>query len=134
MKRRKLPSLRSLQKKADIAFAKYIRNRQDGHQGISSIDGLWCHCVTCKAFVLRSETDCGHFWKRQYLGTRYDERNCARQCRKCNRFQGGRQAEFAAYIIKTYGPEVFDEMERKHREIIKPTREWYQAVIDKYSS
>ena len=37
------------------------------------------------------------------MGTRFSYQNVAKQCKKCNRFEGGRPYEFSVAIDKRYG-------------------------------
>ena len=37
------------------------------------------------------------------MATRFDEYNCAAQCKKCNAFEQGRDTDFAQYISQQYG-------------------------------
>jgi hypothetical protein len=76
--------------------------------------------------------DAGHFWKRQHQATRYDPRNVHCQDTRCNRFRGGAEAEHASYIIREYGLEVFEELERRHIEIKKWTRDEIESMLEDY--
>ena len=105
---------------------------------LSALDGVfskWVRyshppvCVTCGAMHNRSELQAGHFWKRQHQATRFDPCNVHPQCVRCNKYRGGAEAEHAAYILRTYGKEVFDELEMRHRQIKKWTREEVESMI-----
>ena len=97
----KIPSMATVDKKA----SEYIRRKSADSNG-------YCKCVTCDKGGLFhwKDLDCGHFIKRDHLLTRYIETNMAPQCKKCNRFQGGREARFAEYIIKKDGIEEFNRL------------------------
>lgn len=92
---------------ADKWFSIYIRLRD-------SEDG-YCTCITCGAIKSWKEVDCGHWIKRQHMGTRFDERNCAAQCKKCNYFEQGRSAEHEQYIVKRYGYPIRDLLKSAER-------------------
>jgi hypothetical protein len=42
------------------------------------------------------------------------------------------EAEHAAYIIREYGLEVFEELERRHIEIKKWTRDEIESMLEDY--
>ena len=86
--------------KADKYFSLYIRLRDADENGCAK-------CCTCGAYKPVKLMDCGHFVKRQHMATRFSEMNCATQCKRCNAFEQGRDAEFAAYISKQYGVSGF---------------------------
>lgn len=125
-RKRKQPSLSSLEAKLDRIFSQYIRQR-DADQGGT------VRCVSCGRLMYWKECDAGHFVKRQHRAVRWDERNAASQCKKCNRFQGGRQDDFAAYIIRKYGQDTFDDLMAKKYQVTKHTRADLQELIEKYS-
>jgi hypothetical protein len=53
------------------------------------------------------------------MATRYDEKNCALQCAKCNTFNQGEQYLFSKAIDDIYGEGTADELERKARKLTK---------------
>lgn len=106
-------------------FSEWVRRKDADSLGMAQ-------CVTCGAVGHWTTMDAGHFWKRSHQATRYDPVNVAVQDTRCNRFRGGAEAEHAAYILKTYGKEVFDELEVRHRQIKKWTREEIESLIAHY--
>lgn len=84
---------------ADKWFSIFIRLRD------ASFGGM-VRCITCGNFKFwkSGDLDCGHYQKRGNFATRYDERNCAAQCRKCNRYHSGRDDIFAIRIDERHGP------------------------------
>jgi hypothetical protein len=44
------------------------------------------------------------------MGTRFDEKNCNAQCRRCNSFDEGNAAGYAAGLIAKYGAGIIDEL------------------------
>ena len=87
-------------------FSEYIRLRD------ATIKGEYCRCYSCNAIVHWKECDAGHYEKRQYMSLLYDERNVHSQCRKCNRFEGGRQSDYAIHLIEDYGQEILKEFSK----------------------
>ena len=61
--------------------------------------------------------DAGHYIKRQYNMTRFDERNVHCQCRACNRFKGGMMDEYAINLERDYGQGILQEFEQLKHEI-----------------
>ena len=96
----------------DRAFSKKVRER-DCPGGIGV-------CVTCKRLKPYAEMDCGHYLGRQYFATRWNEMNCAAQCRYCNRFNEGLKDKFRAALIEKHGEEAILKMEALHKTGKKP--------------
>ena len=99
----KKPTVRSLKRTADRLFSEIIRRSSINEFG-------WVFCVTCKKPDLWQNMDCGHYESRKHNNTRYDKRNCAPQCRTCNRFEEGRKYEFGKYLVEKYGEEIIEEL------------------------
>src|SRR5262245_7453313 len=102
MKKKKLPSLSSLETKLDSLLSQYIRRSAADEGGTVS-------CVTCRKLMFWKEAQCGHWVKRQHRAVRWDERNVGPQCAQCNHWKDGAQDEFSGHIIRTYGLAVHEE-------------------------
>lgn len=89
--------------KADKYFSLFIRLRDADENGLA-------RCCTCGKLIDVKYSDCGHYIKRQHMATRFDERNCACQCKRCNAFEQGRDTEFADFIEKKYGGSVLIQL------------------------
>jgi hypothetical protein len=111
--------------KADRHFSFYIRTRDTDQRGYG-------HCITCDKTVHLSEADCGHFISRGNQSVRYDERNSNLQCRKCNRFESGRQYEHGKAIDLKWGKGTADELLRKSRELCKRTQADFEEIAQHY--
>ncbi len=111
-------------KRAWTACSRYIRLRDaiaycekygiDMGQVPEDIIG---RCCTCNAVKSWSRMDAGHFKGRGLgggSGTYFDERNVNLQCKRCNAFKGGAPQEYEAFLIDKYGPEIIEELTRKH--------------------
>ena len=108
--------------KIDKVFHEYIRRRDaDNNTG-------YCTCVSCKKIIHFTESDGGHFISRKHLNTRYDEENVNAQCRKCNRFEFGRQYEYSI----TLGEDLSDELLQKSRQTMKLMEHEYQEIFETY--
>ena len=95
----------------DTVFSKYIRMK-------AATDGV-ARCVTCGIRDSWKLMDNGHYLVRGKLGTRYDERNCHVQCRKCNRLGQGMMKQYTLFMRARYGQSVIDELKAKARDPIK---------------
>lgn len=88
-----------LTKELDTVFSQYIRNSR-------SKNGI-CTCITCDREYEVKKIQCGHFMSRQYMSTRWDERNVAPQCYGCNCLQQGKQFEFSLKLGKELSEELY---------------------------
>jgi 5-methylcytosine-specific restriction endonuclease McrA len=125
-KRKKLKSFSSLENKLDRLFSIFIRKRDADEGGTVS-------CVTCRRLLHWTESDAGHFVKRQHRAVRWEPCNAAPQCKRCNRYMGGRQDDFASYLMQRYGREVFDELMSKKYLVVKHSRAELEQMIERYS-
>ena len=82
-----------------------------------------------KKYTLQKQ-DAGHFIGRQHLITRYDERNVHAQCRKCNRFEYGRQYEYSIAL----GQELSQELLQKSRGVLKLTDPEWLEIFETYKT
>lgn len=95
--------------KADKEFSLYIRRRDaDEHNGRTE-------CITCGKHEHWSEMDCGHYITRAIWATRFDPKNCAAQCRTCNRFENGKSEAFRAYLVSRWGVDSVQLLERRSK-------------------
>jgi hypothetical protein len=109
--------------KIDKVFHEYIRRRDaDNNTGN-------CDCISCGKTIHFSESDAGHFISRKYLITRYDERNVKAQCRKCNRFEYGRQYEYSIAL----GQELSQELLQTSRSMVKYTDADWQEIYKEFN-
>jgi len=109
--------------KIDKVFHEYIRRRDaDNNTGN-------CDCISCGKTIHFSESDAGHFISRKYLITRYDERNVNLQCRKCNRFEYGRQYEYSIAL----GQELSQELLQTSRSMVKYTDADWQEIYKEFN-
>ena len=117
----------NLKDKLDRIFSEYIRLRDADANG-------YCRCISCGAVHHWKEVDCGHYVNRSHMATRYDERNCNAQCRKCNRFDEGNNIGYTKGLIAKYGDKVIDELYVKKYTISKMSKAEYEILIDHYKT
>lgn len=68
-------------------------------------------CISCNEFV-KDLWDGGHYFKAElFSGLIFDERNCHKQCRKCNRYDGGNEIQYRLGLVKRFGQEFVDGLE-----------------------
>lgn len=84
-------------------FSKYIRTTRANQYGM-------CVCVTCGAVGKVKQFDAGHFVRREFLPTLFDERNVHPQCRVCNRGEYGKEEEYSFFLKMKYGPGICEEL------------------------
>jgi len=118
-------SLSSLEKKLDRVFSEYIRLRDADKGGT-------VQCVTCKKLMFWKDSHAGHFVKRQHRSLRWNELNAHPQCVACNTYQGGRQDDYAAYIIKRYGVNAFNKLVEMKYQIAKFSRADLMEMIERF--
>ena len=95
-------------KKADSWFSKYIRIRDADENG-------YVACIACGRIKHWTKVDCGHFIKRQFMSTRFNEKNCNGECKYCNNFLQGNDINYAIGLEKKYGPGIIEELELAKR-------------------
>tara|TARA_R110002050_G_scaffold170191_1_gene301998 strand:- start:146 stop:547 length:402 start_codon:yes stop_codon:yes gene_type:complete len=118
----KKKTLKYWKTKIDKPFHEYIRRRD------ADDDSGYCQCISCDKPIHFSESDAGHFISRGKLATRWDERNVNAQCRKCNRFEYGRQFEYSLKI----GTELAEQLLQDSRVTFKLMEHEYLEIFEKY--
>ena len=118
----KKKTLKYWKTKIDKPFHEYIRRRD------ADDDSGYCQCISCDKPIHFSESDAGHFISRGKLATRWDERNVNSQCRKCNRFEYGRQFEYSLKI----GTELAEQLLQDSRSTFKLMEHEYLEIFESY--
>ena len=93
-------------------FSEFIRLRDSDERGFGK-------CFTCDFRGEWKRFDAGHGLGRQHKAVKYDERNVHSQCKRCNGFEGGQQAIYKEEVNKKYGPETWDKLVIKSRQVCK---------------
>ena len=106
-------------------FSLFIRFRDTDKNGIGQ-------CFTCKAPKHWTKGDCGHGSGRQHKGTKYNEKNNAFQCKKCNGFEEGRKDLYAIEVDKKYGKGTWDFLQASSRQVTKIAQFEYDILTDLY--
>ena len=94
-------------------------------------------CITCgtvNTWKGDNKTDNGHMFSRRHMATRWNEKNCAAQCVKCNNWGSGEQYLFAKAIDNKFGKGTADKM----LALSHTTAKWaifeLEAMIEHYES
>ncbi len=111
----------------DEIFSLYIRLRDANNEG-------FVQCITCRKYRHWSEVDNGHYIKRQYQSTRFNEINCNSQCKYCNNWLQGADVAYRDGIIRKYGLEELTLLEAKPKHKKKPRNYEMLALRDIYVS
>ncbi len=126
-KRKKLPTISSLENKLDRIYSEYIRRKDADEGGTTS-------CVTCQKLLHWKDAHCGHFIKRQNRAARWLEANTHVQCVRCNTYLGGNDAVYAVFIIDRYGRETYDQLMHMRGKEFKRYRTDYEELIETYQN
>ena len=126
---------KTLVKKLDSAFSKYIRWRD------ADTDG-YVKCSTCEAVKPVDKMQCGHFMSRRYHSLRWHKYgNCNPQCYGCNIMDQGRQYVHSKYIDKRYGTGTAEELLKRSKEKRKYNNEeliqltkYYNSKVNEYTN
>jgi len=95
-----LKTLGQYEAEAKKVFQKWVRMR----------DAL-LPCISCNSYD-KDQYDGGHYFKAElFSGLIFDERNCHKQCRKCNRYDGGNEIQYRIGLVNRYGKEFVEQLE-----------------------
>ena len=109
--------------KAKQVFQKWIRKRDKDDP-----------CISCGT-VSSDLWDGGHYLKAEiYTGVIFNEMNVHKQCRKCNRFLGGNEAQYRIALCLKYGESKVAELEKLANETrqYRWSSEELKKIIDIY--
>lgn len=109
----------------DRLFSLYVRHSN------ANLDGL-VECATCSVVKPVKQMQNGHFMSRGKYATRWEEKNTAPQCKKCNLFNQGEQYKMAQYLDGRWGEGTADEMVRLSNTTVKFADFELQEMIDHY--
>lgn len=111
-----------LVKKLDKVFALYIRLRDVMPNGYG-------RCISCGNIKHFSDLDCGHFYSRKHMGTRFDEDNCSAECKYCLTPDALILTDDLRWVRlgdMSVGDGVFAFEEERH---MAPARYWRKGVV-----
>ena len=122
---KKKGSSADLIKRLDKVFACYIRLRDVMPNGMGK-------CISCGKIKPYREIDCGHFFGRANMATRFDEDNCNGECRGCNRASSDHLIFYQENLIKKIGVARFSSLREKARSTKKWEADELQRLIEYY--
>jgi hypothetical protein len=105
--RRKLADMpfRDLVKVLDREYSQWLRMNAADDQGLVK-------CVTCGSVHHWKDITVGHYVSRARMPVRWDPRNTAPQCVKCNSYAGGEQFLMRKHLVVMYGEKAVEAMEQ----------------------
>jgi hypothetical protein len=95
---------RDLVKVLDREYSLWLRMSAADDQGMVK-------CVTCGSIHHWKEITVGHYVSRTRISVRWDKRNIAPQCVKCNSYNGGEQFLMRRHLIAVHGEKAVGAME-----------------------
>ena len=119
VKKRNYKSKPNLVKKLDRLFSLYIRLRDAMPNGFT-------RCISCGKIKSFEDMDCGHFYSRTHMATRFDEDNCNAECKYCNRFSADHLIAYQANLIRKIGISRFEKLGLK----AKSTCHWLDSELE----
>ncbi len=114
-----------LKAKLDKEFSLFIRLRD-------SMDNGYFRCISCGHIKPFAQADCGHYFSRSHLSTRFDENNCHAECRHCNRFKADHLEGYRVNLITKIGQQKFNLLKIKASHISKISDFEYEQLIKHY--
>ena len=116
--KKRLPSISSLKKKADLTFSVWIRNRDKNT------------CVLCGK---KEMIQCGHLIKRGKMATRYDKRNCNALCSGCNYRDNFEPQHYVVWFINKWGASTYKFLVEESKHICQMKRQDFLDLIKQYA-
>lgn len=107
MKKKKLQTIKSLEKKLDHLVSRYVIKRDK-------------RCVICWS---TQKLGCGHLFSRRHKSTRWDLLNCNCQCWSCNYKHVHDTYAYTHWFINKYGKFMWDSLYLEHSTIKKWKRD-----------
>ena len=96
-------ALQSAVKRLDKTFSLYIRLRDS-----KAFHYSYFRCISCGQVKPFEQADCGHYFSRTHMATRFDEDNCHAECSYCNRFKADHMIGYHVNLLKKIGKQRFD--------------------------
>lgn len=115
----KSSSFSTLVNKLDKVYSKYIRLRD-------AMPGGMTRCISCGKIKPFDKMDCGHFFSRTHMSTRFDEDNTHSECSFCNRFCADHLIGYRENLIKKIGTQRFQLLEVK----VHQTKKWSHFELE----
>ena len=124
-KRKKLPSISSLEKKLDIVFQTWVRRS-------AADEGGTLECYTCRKPVFWKEADAGHFVPGRRNAVLLNPEVVRPQCKMCNIWNRGAYHAYTLRMVDELGREKVDELLALQHQTLKFTRSDLEEKIAYY--
>ena len=124
-KRKKLPSISRLKKKADALHSLWIRLLHSKRNRVL--------CYTCDVKKPVKEMQNGHYISRGCMALRYKDYNCRPQCVACNIFKKGNYQKYAIRLEREV-PGILERLEAESKTTLHMNRYDYQVLIQELES
>jgi hypothetical protein len=123
-KKKRLPSIPKLKKKAQELFNAFIRERDKDRT-----------CISCD----KLGNQAGHYFATKgYDGLRFDEDNCHLQCPACNCYLHGNIQIYSKRLIERIGKPRYDALFERAMEYKRNGHKWTRdelfSIIEKYKT
>lgn len=118
-----IKTLGQYEAEAKKSFQKYVRLRD-----------AELNCISCGGND-KDLWDGGHYFKAElFSGLIFNEMNCHKQCRKCNRYLNGNEIQYRFGLISRYGLEYVTQLESISAEnrVYKYTKDELKQIKTKY--
>lgn len=125
---------KTIRQKAWDAFSKYIRLR-DAIKTTGTTHEA--RCITCnRVYPIkgRGTMQAGHFQGGRSNAILIDEQGVHAQCYGCNVGKKGNTVPYYKFMLKEYGQEVIDDIEKRSGQIKQMKKYQWQEVIDTYKA
>lgn len=93
-----------LTKKLDKVFSAYIRVRDTMPNGCF-------RCISCGQIKPFSQGDCGHYYSRVHMATRWEPDNCHMECKGCNRVSADHLIGYRKNLVSKIGIDGLTRLE-----------------------
>lgn len=101
----------SLVKKLDKVFSEFIRLRDTKDWNFQ-----YGRCISCGRILPWVKLQCGHFYSRIKMNTRFDEKNCNAECVFCNIYSSDHLIGYRKNLVKKIGEKEVDMLDiRAHQ-------------------
>jgi hypothetical protein len=124
-------TLKTYKKTVWVSFAKYIKARDAGKDGM-------CQCCTCGKFLAwnDAQTHAGHFIGGRNNAVLFDEGIVHAQCSGCNKYGGGKPWDYEQFMMNRYGYDygTLEEIKARRNQVKKYTMDELKALNRHYSS
>jgi len=122
--------------KLDNVFSLYIRLRDSKQYNYH-----YFRCISCGEIKPFDKADCGHYFSRSHMSTRFDENNANAECSYCNRFKSDHLVGYQKNLIKKIGQKQYDLLCWKHNQLknysefeLKELIKYYTALVKNLQS